>query len=144
MSRKREKEKDMSATLTPQDVLNEVVRLGRELPDFKYTRSSPDPLDGQVVVFAGQDGFSDNESSCSYLPDERNPMGCIIGAALTNLGLLDPDTFKLEGDSAEDVVSELLGLTPSAYDAKIGNALANIQGRQDQGASWGNAVRDYA
>ena len=56
-------------------------------PDFKYTHNTDTDDDGT---------FS---SVCSYPPDEYNPLGCIVGAALREQGVVPSE----EGRFAENL-----------------------------------------
>lgn len=125
---------------TAKDVLEEVVRLGRERPDFVYNDQPErkDYLEGMISVYLG----------CSYTSavlgsDEGE--GCIVGQALMNLGVPEE---ALKG--VESNVTYLLGklLPGESYRYSYGElvtprivrALGDIQSNQDCGMSWGEAV----
>lgn len=90
-------------------------------------------------------------ASCSYHPDDANPDGCIIGAALRRCGarLEYQDGYKREG-SADDVIRwafewegpgpERLGPEPGALVRLRLQWFRDVQTAQDTGATWGDAV----
>jgi hypothetical protein len=107
--------------ITEQEFETTVRALAAANPDFVYT----DP-DSEV-------------GGCSYFPDEMNPQGCIIGAALREHGLIsdDPsDSEDIDGTGAFVVLHSLLDF-PEVSDSWF----QLVQSNQDQGASWSEAVR---
>lgn len=127
---------------TAEDVLKEVVRLGRERPDFVYN----DQPERKAYL-------EDKQSSslgCSYTSavlgsDEGE--GCIVGQALMNLGVPEE---SLEGVATNvvAVLEDLLPGEPFRYTfgevaiPKIVRALECIQINQDSGLPWGEAVEE--
>lgn len=112
-------------TFEVEDVVRKVRELAEEAPDFVYTKG-PTHIDG---IWNG---------GCKYAPDEQNPKGCIIGAALSALGV---DTAGGGFDAFEGLgVTALLRrihLEPSEHQ---GRWLERVQGHQDSGNTWGAAV----
>jgi hypothetical protein len=114
-----------TATITPTDVLDEVVRIGATMPDVVYDKSA---MEG-----------------CLYNPTAENPHGCIIGFALRNLGIEVGEQW--EGEGAADVITGILYGSEAVridLDGELADPvllrLNRIQTRQDGGASWGTAV----
>jgi hypothetical protein len=108
--------------LTWNSLKSEVVRLGKSNPDY-----------------------IDSQEGGDYLGDEQSP-ACIVGQALTNLGVDDDTLSKIEGVTPRQArFSAHLGLP----EAKIGTdglaarALDYIQGHQDRGLPWGQCISAY-
>lgn len=125
---------------TESDVLKEVVRLGRERPDFVYN--------DQPVRKAYIESNLDGSVGCSYtsavLGSDKGE-GCIVGQALMNLGVPEEE---LKGVST-NVIALLEKLLPGeSYKYSFGElkiprivrALSHIQINQDSSMSWGEAV----
>lgn len=91
----------------------EIRRLAEESPDFVYKESSCD------------------KPSCIYKPTEENPKGCIIGAALTNLGHKYEDRW--EGLPAQ-ILLEALDVDADFVWVDM------VQRLQDNGRSWKEAL----
>jgi hypothetical protein len=111
-------------TPTLADFVNEVRRLAAADPTFIYSKETPNSL-------------------CHYYPDERNPHGCIIGAAARNLlpdNNLDGDIY--EERTAAAVLTDLLNLptNPSGDTHRALRWLKHAQDSQDTGSSWSEAV----
>jgi hypothetical protein len=109
--------------LTWDGLKSEVVRLGKSNPDYV-----------------------DSRETCTYLRDEQYP-GCIIGQALTNLGIDDGTLSKIEDTTPRQAqFSAHLGL-PEAKKGTDGlgaaRALDYIQGHQDRGFPWGQCISPY-
>ena len=87
-------------------------------PDFVYT---PDETATRPSQY------------CKYEPDENNPCGCIVGAAARELGvILDHST------ASAGIALRRAGVD----DASSGISwVRTVQMRQDQGATWADAVR---
>lgn len=112
---------------TPEDVLAEVIKLAEERPDFVYKAQA-----GSLV-----------DEGCSYLTAGLRTLageGCIVGQALTRLGVSDEDLYEVEGDSAIGAVARLRGENLTEFSRTI-QKLGAIQSWQDHGYSWGVAVR---
>lgn len=126
---------------TTKDVLDAVLKIGNANPGFTYTPYGVDDDGKPIFVEPGK-------GSCNYLPDERNPQGCIVGAALTSLGLIDPDSFEGEGEKAHVVVRRALSLDEAQDDQDEDDpvlaTINRIQGYQDAGEPWGVAIKGAA
>src|SRR5690606_1289761 len=72
----------------------EIQRLADENPGF---------------VYRPQRGGS---AGCSYLPDPVNPEGCIVGAALSRLGVAQELLEAYEGSAAAGLIKAALGRDP--------------------------------
>jgi hypothetical protein len=108
------------AKLSPLQKLEKAVRkLAKANPDFVYTTE-------------------DEESRCFYRPDEKNPKGCIIGAALAAIGL--PTGFNHEGLPAESVINDLLA--PDVFSYEQTRWFSDVQVVQDEQKPWAEAVAD--
>lgn len=82
---------------------------------------------------------------CSYRPSDANPHGCIIGATLRFLGV--PDVILQKFDDAWKEGSGVVSLWNNGLlqtdDEDLVIALSNAQHRQDEGKTWGDALRVY-
>jgi hypothetical protein len=104
----------------PLQKLEKAVRkLAKANPDFVYTTAG-------------------DTDSCLYAPDERNPKGCIIGAALAAIGL--PTGFKHEGLPAESVINDLLA--PDVFSYEQTRWFSDVQVAQDEQKPWAAAVAE--
>lgn len=115
----------MDYNFTDKDVLNKVIELGNQFPDYSYT--SPGGDDNHV---------------CRYT-DGADGQGCIVGQALRALGvpyavLAGYDLDLGAGVPASDVLAELLD---ESYYSGVRAKLDNIQYKQDLGYPWGQCVR---
>lgn len=84
---------------------------------------------------------------CMYFHGDQP--GCIVGTALSNLGLLSPGRGEVEGKSASVVIQKVLGLdidsaegywldcVQSAQDGRVFDPQTDLRGRR---ATWGVAV----
>lgn len=88
-------------------------------PDFRYT----------PIVGAGYGGTW--SSRCSYAPDEHNPLGCIVGAALREQGVVP-------GQPRE--IRTLFNEPTHVHQYRIVQWLAEVQWEQDHGSTWRDAV----
>lgn len=114
---------------TAREVLNEVLELARNRPDFVYL-DQPDTIRDDV-------GFA----SCSYIgaAGQRGREvgeGCIVGQALQNLGVSTAALSLMEGQGAAFVVQRLA----CAHDEESLDRLRHIQAHQDGGMPWGMAT----
>lgn len=107
------------------DIAQEVVRLGKENPDFVYNS----PLkSGECVYVSGGEG------------------SCIVGQALINLGV-DIDILKAsdyalvelgDGDMASSVIDKVLDVEDD--DSDLIYYIDDVQREQDQRTPWGAAI----
>ena len=110
---------------TTKDVLNEVIRLSQEDPDFVYTAQP------------GREGAI----SCGYAglaPGTTEGRSCIVGQALQNLGVPKDELIHLVTD-ASAVLRELHIEDDDNLD--VLRTLNEVQENQDMGLSWGESVR---
>ena len=70
---------------------------------------------------------------CRYAPDELNPEGCLVGAALRRCGV----TLRPEWDGPPESVGYSLGVPD---DEESFRWLREVQYRQDRGEPWRMAV----
>ena len=114
---------------TIDDVVTEIKKLAQERPDFNY-RTQP------------IEDFTLRSSNCSYVSASRNVQdgeGCIVGQALTRLGVSRKELSLFEGQAASTVLRRLL----ADYDIKDISKIVwinDVQERQDGGADWGLCV----
>ena len=101
---------------TAKDVISAIREIAAENPDFTYTE--------------------DLYGNCKYYPTPGNPMGCIIGAALTRLGFDRQNELQFERTEGSDVVKYLVG----ALNKQDERWVSSVQASQDTGTSWANAV----
>lgn len=113
----------MYETTFPKDTeLVKAIRdLAAESPDFVYTRQEVDP-----------DSLS---APCNYWPDEKNPQGCIVGAAMRKIGH-SLDGIEFRGVAAFTALEDLALFQPST-----GLWVNNVQSWQDKGLTWSEAVK---
>lgn len=114
---------------TAQQVLDEVIRLGTEHPDVVYEKSGLDQV-----------GF------CSYIGPATGPgEGCIIGQALQNLGWSIKELERIENNErysrAGAAIGHIAARVFKSPDRNVIDRLGVIQGNQDGGAPWGEAIK---
>ena len=119
--------------ITPKDVLQEMVSIAQDNPDFVYTdQGAPD------------EGFI---HGCSYLGRAvGDPTGsaCIVGRALSNLGVSDETLKYFEKTPAGGVIPAVtVSYGDDDDDFSITNIIDQIQEHQDCGDSWGKAISNY-
>jgi hypothetical protein len=73
---------------------------------------------------------------CSFWPDERNPLGCLVGAALDRLGLRDRLDRYWDGCDVATVL-DVLGVESVPPEMRW---LMQLQWAQDAGTVWRAAV----
>ena len=88
-------------------------------PDFKYTH----------VAVRDEDGTM--SSTCTYKPDEHNPLGCIVGAALREQGVVP---------GHDRSIRTLFNVHTQTHQYRLVCWLAEVQWEQDHGATWRDAV----
>lgn len=118
----------MTYDFTAKDVLNEVIRLSDEDPDFIYTT---------------QPG-RENPLSCGYAGRETGTTegrSCIVGQALQNLGVPKDELVDLIDHAGKVITTHLNIHAKDRYDSYYLNKLTDIQLHQDNGVSWGDSVR---
>ena len=104
---------------TSADVVAQVRALAQERPDYVYQRPLGNP-----------------ETECSYLTG-ADGQGCIMGQALTRLGVSIEALSTIEGENVMAALPRLaVRTTPSD-----GWWLRAVQEQQDHGSTWGQAVR---
>lgn len=111
-------------------VIREMRILAQKYPDFVYT-----------------DQTSLNQE-CSYLGASQRTPGigqpCIVGQALTNLGVSRHALVRYEGSSADDLIAYLaFNGDAHAYTDDLSEtllAIDKVQELQDTGSSWGRAI----
>lgn len=114
---------------TSADVVKEVKKLAKERPDFNYKN---------------QEGYKKN--GCSYVAatiGSDKGEGCIVGQALSRLGvsrddLVEQDSYISEGVTAGSALENLIYDTTEAKDVVFLNA---VQKAQDSGFTWSEAVK---
>lgn len=116
--------KPYTPNFTVADVVAKVRELAAANPTFEY-RSH----ERQVALPASP--------TCSYLPDEWNPLGCIVGAALRSLGVPEDVLRSHEGLGAGPMLSALFG---DRVDHVVDDWFTVLQQAQDTGHPWGEAV----
>lgn len=111
---------------TTDDVLDKVKEIGNRFPDFIYTNQ--EAYENGTCLYLGASKDDDG----NYIGQ-----GCIVGQALRSLGVPTSDIEEWEGLEADGLMKKL-GIpdpTASSY------TLLDIQERQDDGMSWGDAVK---
>ena len=89
-------------------------------PDFKYTHVEVRDEDGTLG------------STCVYDADKYNPLGCIVGAALREQGVVPgPDARSIR---------TLFNVHTQSHQYRIVQWLAEGQWEQDHGTTWRQAV----
>lgn len=111
------------------DVAKAVRKLAVKNPDFNYTMQEERPS---------------ISTDCSYLSAGLGVEGgkaCIVGQALTSLGVSDKHLSQVETLHASIAVIRLAeNLLSSAGDNKTLDWLDRVQEYQDRGVTWSNAV----
>lgn len=118
--------KESATIATVADIWAEVQKLADENPGFVYR-----PQRGG--------GYA----RCSYLPDPANPEGCIVGAALSRLGVAQELLEAYEGSAAAGLIEAALGRDPhvrNRYEKRLIKIIGEVQAYQDAGWPWGEAV----
>jgi hypothetical protein len=122
------------ATFTVGDLINEVLVLANEMPDYVYL--APEDEDDEEFV-----------EGCSYLRSHDDATkGCIMGQAMRRLGVPDDVLLEHEGQTIVRVLETLgvvdgpMGGDPSTWGTGE-RWLFDVQQRQDTGEAWGAAVR---
>lgn len=117
---------------TIDDVVTEIKKLAQERPDFNYLTQ---PMEDSTLRTL-------RTSNCSYISASRNVQdgeGCIVGQALTRLGVSRNELVSFEGQPASTVLRRLV----PDYDIKDVSKVVwinDVQERQDNGADWGLCV----
>lgn len=117
--------------LTLDQFKEQVLKLAEENPDFVY-------LD---------QGFED-VIGCSYLgaslEDHTEGVGCIMGQAMTALGVSDDDLYAWEGLPIGTILNKP-GLFSDVKDCSFERKtlfFERVQSSQDMGVAWGLAVQE--
>ena len=116
--------------ITPKDVLQEMVSIAQDNPDFVY-------------IDQGAHAPATLSVNCSYLGRAvGDPTGsaCIVGRALSNLGVSDETLKSYENIPAGGMIPSLVSAS-SLSDVKMINIIDGIQEDQDAGMSWGDAIK---
>lgn len=84
------------------------------------------------------DGLIDEGNGCTYHACHRNPFGCLVGAALDNLGLDVNDI----GNGLEQYSGIATNLSRNNFDvtSPIAQWIISVQTAQDSRCSWGEAI----
>lgn len=109
------------------ELKEEVLKLAAEKPDFIYESD-------------------DSAYSCRYLDWDKDKAygSCIMGQALMNLGVNPEELSKYEGADISAVVGILNGgEEPQYHRDPFDFWLSYVQGRQDAGYTWSEAI-DWA
>lgn len=116
---------DPATPLPVEQIVEKVRAYAEAYPDFVYT---PDTRRNIV-------------GACTYAPNEPNPCGCIVGAALVAVGL--EYSCEWEGRPALTLIDWLYMKRDWVPPTVAGGAgwLDCVQEMQDVGDSWGVAVR---
>ena len=101
-------------------VVAAIRQLAGESPDFVYRKDGVEVGDG-----------------CSYFPDDYNPQGCIVGAAMRQCG--HTIAAHYESAVAENMVARILRLSFEPNE-EILRWITVVQGHQDMGLCWKFAV----
>jgi hypothetical protein len=118
--------------------MKELTWVNLEAEVRALAKANPKHID---VGYAGS-----GKSHCTYITDETHT-ACIVGQALTNLGVDNETLEKIEDTTPrQKMFSEPLGL-PEAIggaDRMASVILDRVQGAQDRGLPWGECVEVYA
>ena len=137
--------------ITVDDVVQEVRKLATKYPDFNYKNQEGVDNGGMSCSYlAGMSStqYKDSELSKSGLTysEARSKgilgKGCIVGQALTRLGVPDEALYEYEHMGADYVVGSNVG---HSEESKAGELLwlLEVQNSQDRGYRWSEAV-DHA
>lgn len=124
--------------ITYTQVEAEVRRLAEENPTFNYMeQEGADVSCSSSYLGASIPGDMDWGNPEEYV-SQYEGQGCIVGQALTNLGVGAKDLVHCEHHHAEAAV-EMLGLTEDGDG--LARFLTSVQNHQDVGEPWGMAVK---
>jgi hypothetical protein len=111
---------------TQQDIIDKVREIAAAEPDTVY------------VYLPGQ-------GACTYTPGVRGAQRCLIGRALSALGVPDIFFMNCNMENYSKIVSCLVGAgyLPETWGASLepDEWLIRAQFMQDSGVNWGRAVR---
>ena len=137
--------------ITVDDVVREVRKLATKQPDFNYKdQAGVDNWGMSCSYLAGMSStqYKDSELSESGLTysEARTQgilgKGCIVGQALTSLGVPADALYEFEGMGADYTVGSITGHSEESVSGKL-LWLLEVQNSQDVGNPWGSAV-EYA
>lgn len=126
-------------SFTPQDVVQKIRELAQNQPDFIYTEQPEYKrlLDGTP---------HEPNAQCSYVAGAigaTTGQACIVGQALSSLGVPEGILRQFEGDAGGDLVSSLSVPDESASTAvtfQRHHWINDVQAHQDGGLTWSHAV----
>lgn len=148
------------STPTLEAIEAEVRRLAETMPEHTAVPTLDEIIDPDTrqAVADGKLRIDDLGSiTCTYLGFERSVRlveawddgdmvevdalvsapRCIIGTAAHNLGMSDEELEAVEGEGAMDVIEALTGM---AYHHSDVTWFTSVQGKQDSGMTWAQAV----
>lgn len=128
---------------TLQDAVQKIRELAQKQPDFIYTE--------QPEYQALANGTEDMPSApqCSYVAGAigaTTGQACIVGQALSSLGVPEGILRQYEGDAGGDLVFCLSGIVLSPEDESTSESVKahrwinDVQTHQDGGLTWADAV----
>lgn len=140
--------------ITLEAIEQEVRKLASENPDFIYTNQEgvPEKVGGSCSYLAAVDYTTyeifqeDGKFPEDLSYDDARKQGllgnrCIVGQALHNLGVDDDFLESHEGIGADFLVGNLTQRVKGAPKPLTQMWLAYVQGLQDEGNPWGEAVK---
>ena len=134
--------------ITVDDVVREVRKLATEQPDFNYKNQEGVDNGGMSCSYlAGMSStqYKDSELSKSGLTyNEARQLGmlgnrCIVGQALSKLGVSDETLLDFEGMGADYTVGSNVEPSDSHNYSKLVWLLV-VQSLQDEGNNWAESV----
>jgi len=134
--------------ITIDDVVQEVRKLATEQPDFNYkNQAGVDNWGMSCSYLAGMTSTNYKDSTLSesgLTYNEARQLGmlgnrCIVGQALSKLGVSDETLYEFEGMGADYTVGSITGHSEESVSGKL-LWLLEVQNSQDVGNPWGSAV----
>jgi|SRR5690349_7508055 hypothetical protein len=112
---------------------------------IELNRSLVDTYLDEAVAEFGEVAWRGGNGSCKYV--RNGAPSCLVGQVLAKAGVpldrlevADSEHFG-HGVPADDLLVELRQEGVLTYDNEVVDLLSGVQWRQDEGISWGRAVR---
>lgn len=99
---------------------------------------------GEDFVYITPDTDEESAPKCLYVHEATGGLecGCIVGWVLHRAGVPLELLRQYEGSHATDVLDRLWDINVLAASLEAASLLHAVQGSQDDGSPWGEAVRE--
>lgn len=121
--------------ITPEKVIAEIRTLAQERPDFVYI--------DQRYEYETEEEREEGFHACGYAGYTAGSTlgeGCIVGQALSRLGVDEETLLYHDGASGNNVVARLSDDWASPANSDAYRWIKMVQRQQDDGSAWGDAV----